>query len=254
MNQQADKSIIMSQSKYVSKIEPIHTNASRRTCLTDEVTSEERHALRALVGSLQYASINTRPDLSSRLSYIQSEINKATVQTLHDANRVLHEAKRYKDTCIRIQPIPIKDLRFLLFSDASFASAKSPESHTGMIILATHKDISENYQCPVSPLSWGCRKIQKVVASTLSAETTSLQTSLDQLSWMRLYWAWIQNPQVDWKRPHEVFKREPQPFQSTTALAQCLPRSVAVTDCKSLYDLVARTAQRNSVPNSKQRQ
>ena len=69
-----------------------------------------------------------------------------------------------------------------------------------------------------------------------------------------LYWAWIQNPQVDWKRPHEVFKREPQPIQSTTALAQCLPRSVAVTDCKSLYDLVTRTAQRNSVPNSKQRQ
>ena len=83
----------MSQSNYVSKIEPIHMNARRRTCLTDEVTSEERHALRALVGSLQYASINTRPDLSSRLSYIQSEINKATVQTLHDANRVLHEAK-----------------------------------------------------------------------------------------------------------------------------------------------------------------
>lgn len=245
MNQQADKSIIMSQSKYVSKIEPIHMNASRRTCLTDEVTSEERHSLRALVGSLQYASINTRPDLSSRLSYIQSEINKATVQTLHDANRVLHEAKRYKDTCIRIQPIPIKDLRFLLFSDASFASAKSPESHTGMIILATHRDISENYQCPVSPLSWGCRKIQKVVTSTLSAETTSLQTSLDQLSWMRLYWAWIQNPQVNWKRPHEVFKSEPKPIQSTTALAQCLPRSVAVTDCKSLYDLVTRTAQPN---------
>ena len=245
MNQQADKSIIMSQSKYVSKIEPIHMNASRRTCLTDEVTCKERHSLRALVGSLQYASINTRPDLSSRLSYIQSEINKATVQTLHDANRVLHEAKRYKDTCIRIQPFPIKDLRFLLFSNASFASAKSPESHTGVIILATHRDISENYQCPVSPLSWGCRKIQKVVTSTLSAEATSLQTSLDQLSWMRLYWAWIHNPQVNWKRPHEVFKSEPKPIQSTTALAQCLPRSVAVTDCKSLYDLVTRTAQPN---------
>lgn len=132
-----------------------------------------------------------------------------------------------------------------LFSDASFASAKSPESHTGMIILATHKDLIDNYQCPVSPLSWGCRKIQKVVASTLSAEATSLQASLDQLSWMRLYCAWIQNHRTNWKRPQEVFRREPQPFQSTTALAQCLPRSVTVPDCKSLYDLVTRTAQPN---------
>ena len=47
-------------------------NANRRTCLTDEVTPEERHALRALVGSLQHASANARPDLASRLSFIQS--------------------------------------------------------------------------------------------------------------------------------------------------------------------------------------
>ena len=153
IDQKPDKSIVMSQGKYISKIEPIHMNSNRRTCLSEPVTSEEKHSLRALIGSLPYAAINTRPDLSSRLSYLQSEINKATVQTLHDANRVLHEAKRYKDTHNRIQPIPIKDLRFLLFSDASFASAKSPESHTVMIILATHKDIMENYQCPVSPLS-----------------------------------------------------------------------------------------------------
>ena len=245
IDQNPDKSIVMSQGKYISKIEPIHMSANRRTCLTEPVTSEEKHGLRALIGSLQYAAINTRPDLSSRLSYLQSEINKATVQTLHDANRVLHEAKRYKDTHIRIQPIPIKDLRFLMFSDASFASAKSPESHTGMIILATHKDIMENYQCPVSPLSWGCKKIQKVVTSTLSAETTSLQTSLDQLSWLRLYWTWLLDPKTNWRQPQKVFQNIPPPVSSTTHLAQMLPKAVAVTDCKSLYDLVTRTAQPN---------
>ena len=158
IDQKLDKNIAMSQGKYISTIEQIHMNANRRTCLTEPVTSEEKHSLRALIGSLQYAAISTRPDLSSRLSYLQSEINKATVQTLHDANRVLHEAKRYKDTHSRIQPIPIKDLRFLMFSDASFASVKSPESHTGMIILATHKDIMENNQCPVSPAARKSRK------------------------------------------------------------------------------------------------
>ena len=40
ISQQPDQSIIMSQSKYVSKIEPIHMNANRRTCLTEPVTSE----------------------------------------------------------------------------------------------------------------------------------------------------------------------------------------------------------------------
>ena len=238
-------SITMFQIKYVSKIEPIHMNANRRTCLSEPVTSEEKYSPVLLTGSLQYAAINARPDLSNRLSYFQSEIDKATAQTLHGANRVLHEAKRYKDTSVGTQPILIDDLRFLMFSDASFASAKSPESHTGMIILATHKGIVAHYQCPVSPLSWGYKKIQKVVSSTLSAENTSLQTSLDQLSWPRLRWTCLLNTRKTGKQPQKVSKEIPPVVSSTTHLAQQIPKAVAVTDCKSFFDLVARTAQPN---------
>ena len=245
ISQQADMSIILSQAKYVSKIEPIPVNAERRKSLEDDVTPKEQHELRALIGSLQYAAVNTRPDLSSRLSFLQSEINRAKVQTLLDANKTLHEAKRYKDTAIKIQPINVKDFRFLVFSDASFSSPKIPDSHSGMIILGTHKGINENYSCPISPLSWGCKKIQKVVVSTLSAETVSLNTALDQLSWIRLFWAWLWNPSINWKRPKTALSDEPDATSSSTHLAQLLPPSVAVTDCKSLFDLVSRTAMPN---------
>ena len=111
--------------------------------------------------------------------------------------------------------------------------------------MATHKDIAENFQCAVSPLSWGCKKIQKIVTSTLAAETTSLQTSLDQMSWIRLFWGWLLNPNLNWKQPKKVFQESHAPISSTTYLAQQLPKSVAVTDCKSLYDLITRTAQPN---------
>ena len=46
------------------------------------VTERERQDLQAFIGSLQCASANTRPDLSSRLSFLQSDINKATIETL----------------------------------------------------------------------------------------------------------------------------------------------------------------------------
>ena len=243
--QKPDMSIELSQSKYVSKIEPIPVDTNRRKSLEEIVTPKEQHNLRALVGSLQYAAVNTRPDLSSRLSYLQSEINKATVQTLLDANRILHEAKRYKDTTIKIQPISPKDFRFLVFSDASFSSPKIPDSHSGMIILGTHKGINDNYSCPISPLTWGCKKIQKVVVSTLSAETISMNSALDQLSWLRLYWAWLWNPKINWRNPKAVLQNAPDVSSSSTHLAQQLPASVAVTDCKSLFDLVSRTAQPN---------
>ena len=80
----------------------------------------------------------------------------------------------------------------------------TPDSHTGSIILATHRAIEDNISCTVSPLSWGCKKIQKVVPSTLAAETMSLASTLDQLSWIRLFWAWIHDGTVDWRQPEKT--------------------------------------------------
>ena len=241
LNQMSDKSITMSQEKYVSKIEPIHIKPERKYNPQETVTDDERLALRGIIGSLQYASVNTRPDLASRLSHLQSSINSATIDTLNTANKVLHEAKRHKTTKITIKPIDIENLRFLAFSDASFTSKKEPDSHTGMIIMATHADIAKQHTCPVSPISWGCKKIQKVVTSTLAAETASLSSTLDQLSWLRLFWGWLLQPSLPWQKSKQALDSLPATYAASTLKDP----DMAVTDCKSLYDLVTRTAPPN---------
>ena len=227
-------------------IQPIAINAKKKENPEIAVSEEERQALRGLIGSLQYASVHTRPDLASRLSSLQSQINSATIGTLVMANKVLHEAKRYHEVTIKIQPIAPGDVRFLAFTDASFASKKSPDSQAGSIILATHKNIDKNISCPVSPLAWGSKKIQKVVTSTLAAETMSLSSNLDQLSWIRLYWGWLYQPTEGWKHPADMLMQLPNAVATATYRVQnALPDSVAATDCKSLYDLVTRTAPPN---------
>jgi hypothetical protein len=240
MCQLPNKTIILSQEKYITKIEPIHIKPDRKEMLESKINEDERLGLRALIGSLQYASVNTRPDLASRLSNLQSAINTATISTLTEANKVLHNAKKHKDVTVKIQPIDFQKIRFLAFSDASFSSKKQPDSHTGMIIMTTHADIAKNHQCPVNPISWGCKKIQKVVVSTLSAETMSLNSTLDQLSWLRLYWGWFQNPWLNWKQSKQTLKELPPTYAAPTMKEDV--NSIAVTDCKSLYDLVTRTA------------
>ena len=245
MDQLPNGTITMKQSTYVRAIEPIKISLERRHQVDAPVTETERQALRGLVGSLQYAAVHTRPDISSRLSMLQSSINSATVTTLITANQALHEAKKHHDTTIQIQPIPVEDFRFLAFSDASFASKSNPSSHTGSLIMGTHRLISENVSCPVSPLAWGCKKIQRVVTSTLAAETVSLNSVLDHLSWMRLCWAWMLDPTVNWKQPNSTLKELPQTVATATLKAQRIPDSVAATDCKSLYDLITRTATPN---------
>ena len=238
LKQQGDHSIVLSQEKYIGKIQPIKIDPNRKTLENENVNEAEKQALRGLIGSLQYAATNTRPDLSAKLSSLQSEINKATVGTLLSANRVLHEAKAHRDVKITIKPIPLKNFCFMAFSDASFASKTKPESHSGAVIVGTHIDIMKNHQCPISPLMWGCHKIQKIVTSTLAAETISLASALDQLSWIRIYWAWILDGNTKWKEPEKTLEKLP----SALSVPTLREYDVAITDCKSLYDMTTRTA------------
>ena len=225
---------------------------------TAPVTEEERQGLRALVGSLQYAAVNTRPDIASRLGWLQSQINKATIATLSEGNKILHETKVHSDVTIKFQPIPVNDIRFVVFSDASFASRKNPDSHQGMMIMASHKKIAENQSCPVNPLIWHSKKIQKVVVSTLSAEAMSLAGAVDSLTWLRLYWAWLRDGNCKWQLADETLLRLPPafaailptddstdsqpPLQNVLSKLPEKTQSIITTDCKSLFDLISRHA------------
>ena len=240
------------QEQYVKDIRPIKIAKERKLTPTAPVTEEERQGLRALIGSLQYAAVN---DIASRLGWLQSQINKATMSTLSEGNTILHETKVHSDVTIKFQPIPIDDIRFVAFSDASFASSKNPDSHQGMMIMASHKKIAENHSCPVNPLIWHLKKIQKVVVSTLSAEAMSLAGAVDSLTWLRLYWAWLRDDNCKWQLADETLLRLPpafaaippmndstdsQPPVSLQNVISILPekiQSIITTDCKSLFDL-----------------
>ena len=78
-----------------------------------------------------------------------------------------------------------------------------------MITLATQKDISQHKTCAISPISWGTKKIQRIVTSTLPAETSALSTSLDQPTWIRFYWAWLLDPNIPWQKLAKITNLPP---------------------------------------------
>ena len=259
VTQEADYTITVNQSQYVRDIHAISISHDRRCQPDSVVTEEERQALRALIGSLQYAAVNTRPDICSRLGWLQSQINKAKVSTLVEANRTLHEAKQHSNVALRIQSIPVPDLRFVAFSDASFASEKCPDSHQGMMIMSAHKCIGENRRSPINPMVWHSKKIQKVAVSTLSAEAMALAGAVDMLSWVRLFWAWICDHRCDWRQADSTLLRLPPAFSALTPelpekqpmpevakrILNDIPKERSdfiTTDCKSLFDLINRNA------------
>ena len=104
-HQMRDGSIELCQKKYIEQIEPIQVQRHRRREPQTPVNEQERQCLRQLCGSLQYAAVQTRPDLCAKIGLLQSTIPRACIEDLLEANRVLLEAKTHPVT-ILIVPIP----------------------------------------------------------------------------------------------------------------------------------------------------
>ena len=255
IHQKEDFSITVDQTQYVKDINPIQIDKERKSYPEEPVNETERQAFRGLIGSLQYASVNTRPDLGSRLSLLQGRINNGQIQDLIEGNRLLHDAKVNSNVKCRYQYIPKEEVRLVAFSDATFASEKNHSSHQGLMILTAHKMIGENKPSVVNPIMWSSNKI-----STLSAEAMALAGAMDLLAWCRLYWSWLMDQNCQWRLGDKTlaqlppafsaFKDEPELLDPNESLSENLTRlqeigkedAIVATDCKSLFDLVSRTA------------
>jgi hypothetical protein len=127
-----------------------------------------------------------------------------------------------------VVPIPEVQVAFCGFSDASFETKKGVSSRQGTIIFTTNGMMAENQLSVICPIAWSSRKIPRVVRSTLSAEASALSSTLDRVSWLRVMWAWMRNPSIDWTNPSEIL--------------QGSPLATIVTDCKSVFDLSTKTS------------
>ena len=183
--------------------------------------------LRQICGSLQYASVHTRPDLAAKIGELQTAVTKGKIEHLITANRVLYEAKSHP-VSLMIVPIKEQQVTFCAFSDASFETGKGQSTRQGTIIFSTDGRLEANVKTVICPVAWSSKKIPRVVRSTLSAEAVALGSTLDRLSWIRVFWEWMKSPDIDWSEP--------------SAVLRMAPRSVVATDCKSVYDLSTKTS------------
>ena len=231
IEQNTDYSIRVSQADYISKIDPIDIPKPRRKEENSSITPFELQQLRALCGSLQYAAVHSRPDITAKVAFLQKRIPKATVADLMEGNKVLREAKNTSETSILVQPIPLNEVTFASFGDASFASEQQLKAQQGLFIMATTEKLGKNEVSEFSPIAWGSKQIARVVRSTLSAEAYAMSSSLDKLTWVRCLWSFVNDPNFQWQKPEKALSQQ--------------PKALLVTDCKSLFDLVTKLA----VPN-----
>lgn len=162
-----DGCIGVDQSDYIRLLEEINLDGKHRQ-RADELTDAEKNDYRALVGQLNWVATQTRPDASFDVCELSSVFDKARVDDLMRANKVV---KKIKSRTLTMKYPKLDDReQFTIecYSDASYGNLEGGGSQGGYFIFIVDSD---GRRCPVS---WQSRRVRRVVKSTLAAETLAL--------------------------------------------------------------------------------
>lgn len=159
------------QNAYVNDLRYIPVDKSR---LNSEVLNkDETKLLQSAIGQILWAANQTRPDISCFASVVASKISDATIKTLHEVNKVIRKLKHDKVT-LKFQNLGDKKLlKFLVFSDASFANLKDGHTQGGFIVAISGPEGKFSLLC------WSSKRLKRVARSTISAESLALADGVD---------------------------------------------------------------------------
>ena len=154
-----DFTITVSCKATAVKVEPIKIQPGRK--LSDPLNEAERTQLRSVAGMLCWVARQCRPDLSYRVSKMQTAVSKGKVRDLKEANKVVEYALNTADKGIVFRS-GILDWNTMVLGnvcDASHAneSTDSGEPHRSqgarMHILAT-PELKDGSSCHFHLIGW----------------------------------------------------------------------------------------------------
>ena len=173
-------SLNISQHTYINELKPVHIPSPRSKEKNDSLSRPEQKQYMKIVGQLNWASQQTRPDIMFEVMELSMKFKNPHVSDLLRANKAVKKIKS-TDVCIMFPTLTnIEDCYILTMSDAAFANLQdNVSSGCGHIILL----IDSNMRC--CPLSWKANKVKRVVRSTLAAEALALQETIDCAIYLR---------------------------------------------------------------------
>ena len=213
----------MTQQTFVSKVRPFRLSKARAQDRESELTPEETRCLRAINGSLNWLATQSRPDLSTQVSFSQQAFPRPKVSDALAANQAVRRAKQHAALPVVYRAIPVEKLTVMIHSDAAYANGREGATQAGYIVSFTDSAMHDGCAVPWTPAFWKSYRLPRVVNSTLSAEAQAMTMATGMGEWALL----LLSEALDGR----TF------LQSMWATA-CRRTCLVVTDCKSLFDHV----------------
>jgi hypothetical protein len=239
LTQQPDGEIQVSMRRYVEdKLTSVRLPPQRRKDPKAPLVPAEISQLRGVGGSLQWVTREGRPDVAAAAAMTMSwESGGPFVQNLIDAERCVKELKGTPEVLIRIVPIPLGDLEWVVVSDCGWANNPGGKSQGGFLISATTSGFRQGRLAPFSLIRWQSRRVRRTVKATLGAEALALDDGLAELEWTRAIWTEVTDRTASIHSANLLGEAE------SVAVVRLQPDktpSSAVTDARGLYDHLTR--------------
>ena len=176
--------------------------------------------LRAINGSLNWLTTQSRPDLAAQTSLSQQCFPNPRIGNLRQANNIVRRARQHSDLSLSFRPIPIEKLTLCCHSDAAFANVGN-HTQAGYVVAFVDQDLNSGKMATWNPAVWKSYRLSRAVSSTLAAESQALSVATGTVEWLLLLLAETLDGAFDVRSSRDVLSRRPP---------------IVVTDCKSLYD------------------
>ncbi|KAL7284387.1 hypothetical protein ACG7TL_001677 [Trametes sanguinea] len=166
----------------MTEANPVDTPLDPHVCLRAHdgpENSELRALYQAIVGSLMYAALGTRPDIAHAVQQLSQYSSNPAPVHLTAAKRVLRYLKGTRNLGITYHrnqdntqtPEPIG------YSDADWGNdLDDRRSISGQVFLLAG-----------GPVTWACRKQRTVAKSSIEAEYMAASTATSEIAWLRTF-------------------------------------------------------------------
>ena len=212
----------LSQTQYVDDLKEISISSERRKTPDAETSERERSKLRAALGALSWCAQQTSPQVSAAVSLMLSMVNRSTVRTMIDVNKIVFQVKsNRKHKLIVHGGLKVHDLLVAGWADASGQNRVDGKSTQGLFVGITSSSLLHGAMCPISAVSWNSSKITRQCRSPGAAESLAAIDCEDLLYAVRLQLFEMKGGVVSVRR-------------TSTQVSQ-IP-AVLITDSTNVYD------------------
>ena len=173
---QDDDGISISMTEYVDKHKEDYSRCKSGTS-GSQLSATEQQEFRQVVGRLNWVVQGTRPDKFFEVIDLSMKLKQASTRDLNVAKQTFLRLAEFESS---IRFIALQgELWLSVYTDAALGNLSDGVSSTcGVLVFLVNR-------FGVCPISWRSNKIQRVVTSTLAAETLALQVGINEAIYLR---------------------------------------------------------------------